>query len=86
VHDLADEHRTSSSPPGEAAYYEGLGHTRWHDAVTDLVADVTLFDGRSVRTRRGVLFATEDIEWVGAHARAPKAARAAREVDGAGRP
>jgi imidazolonepropionase-like amidohydrolase len=49
------------------------------------VANVTVFDGRSVGKRRGVLFGTDGIEWVGAHARAPKGAGAAREVDGAGK-
>ncbi|HZB79428.1 MAG TPA: hypothetical protein VE522_06250 [Actinomycetota bacterium] len=49
------------------------------------VADVSVFDGRSVRERQGVLFATEGIEWVGAHARDPKGVGAAREVDGAGK-
>ena len=49
------------------------------------VANVTVFDGRAVRKRQGVLFGTDGIEWVGAHARAPKSSRAAREVDGAGK-
>jgi imidazolonepropionase-like amidohydrolase len=49
------------------------------------VANVTLFDGRSVKRRQGVLFGTEGIEWGGAHARAPKSFAAAREVDGAGK-
>jgi len=47
------------------------------------VANVTLFDGKSIRKGQGVLFGTDGIEWVGAHARAPKGATAAREVDGA---
>jgi imidazolonepropionase-like amidohydrolase len=47
------------------------------------VANVTLFDGKSIRKGQGVLFGTNGIEWVGAHARAPKAASAARGVDGA---
>jgi imidazolonepropionase-like amidohydrolase len=49
------------------------------------VANVTLFDGRTIRKRQGVLFGTEGIEWVGAHARAPKGASGAREVVGAGK-
>jgi imidazolonepropionase-like amidohydrolase len=49
------------------------------------VADVTLFDGRTAKRRRGVLFDDEGIAWVGAHARAPREARGARPVDGAGR-
>jgi imidazolonepropionase-like amidohydrolase len=49
------------------------------------VADVTVFDGRTVKARRGVLFDEDGIRWVGAHARAPREARGARAVDGAGR-
>jgi imidazolonepropionase-like amidohydrolase len=49
------------------------------------VANVTVFDGRDVRKRQGVLFGADGIEWVGAHARAPKSAGAARDVDGGGR-
>jgi imidazolonepropionase-like amidohydrolase len=49
------------------------------------VADVTLFDGRTVKRRQGVLFGTDGIEWIGAHARAPKGVRESREVDGSGR-
>ena len=48
------------------------------------IPNVTLFDGRTVKKRQGVLFGTDGIEWVGAHARAPKSSGAAREVDGAG--
>ncbi len=48
------------------------------------VADVTLFDGRNVSTRRGVLISGGRIEWVGAHARAPRTAKAAVAVDGQG--
>ena len=48
-------------------------------------ANVTLFDGRTVRSKHGVLVSGGAIEWVGAHARAPRAARAAQEVPGAGR-
>jgi imidazolonepropionase-like amidohydrolase len=49
------------------------------------VANVTVFDGRTVKKRQGVLFGTDGIVWVGAHARAPKETSGAREVDGAGR-
>ena len=49
------------------------------------VADVTLFDGRGVKRRQGVLFGSEGIAWVGPHARSPREARSAREVEGAGR-
>ncbi|HXF74274.1 MAG TPA: amidohydrolase family protein [Actinomycetota bacterium] len=49
------------------------------------VANVTLFDGRTVRTRAGVLVSDGRIAWVGAHARAPREARAAHEVEGRGR-
>jgi imidazolonepropionase-like amidohydrolase len=49
---------------------------------TTYVANVTLFDGRAVKKRQGVLFGTDGIDWVGAHTRAPKGASAARGVDG----
>ena len=49
------------------------------------VANVTLFDGRSVRSKQGVLVDGATIGWVGAHARAPRGARSATEVDGRGR-
>ena len=48
-------------------------------------SDVTLFDGRTVKTKQGVLVSDGAVEWVGAHARAPRTARAAREEPGAGR-
>jgi imidazolonepropionase-like amidohydrolase len=47
-------------------------------------AGVTLFDGHRVRERAGVLTSGGTIDWVGAHRRAPREARAAVEVDGAG--
>jgi imidazolonepropionase-like amidohydrolase len=54
--------------------------------VTTYVGNVTVFDGRTTRSGRGVLIADDGrIAWVGAHARAPRGARAARGVDGAGR-
>jgi imidazolonepropionase-like amidohydrolase len=49
------------------------------------VSDVTLFDGRTVTAKRGVLVDDGRIEWVGAHARAPRAARAAHEEPGSGK-
>src|ERR671918_2205650 len=49
------------------------------------LANVTVFDGRTVKKRQGVLFGTYGIVWVGAHARAPKETSGAREVDGAGK-
>ena len=49
------------------------------------VADVTVFDGRSVKTKRGVLFGEDGIAWIGAHARAPRGTRDARTIDGSGR-
>jgi imidazolonepropionase-like amidohydrolase len=49
------------------------------------VADVTVFDGARVRRRQGVLVEGSRIAWVGSHARAPREARAARAVDGAGK-
>jgi imidazolonepropionase-like amidohydrolase len=48
------------------------------------LADLTLFDGAKVRAHQGVLIEGERIAWVGAHPRAPRAARDARAVDGAG--
>ncbi len=48
-------------------------------------ANVTLFDGRTLRTKAGVLTANGSMAWVGAHVRAPRIARAAHEVEGAGR-
>ena len=49
------------------------------------IANVTLFDGKTIKKRQGVLFGTDGIEWIGAHSRAPKGAGDAREVDGAGK-
>jgi imidazolonepropionase-like amidohydrolase len=49
------------------------------------LAGPTLFDGHSVRSKAGVLVADGLIQWVGAHARAPREARAAKVVEGAGR-
>lgn len=48
-------------------------------------SNVTLFDGRTLKTKAGVLTANGTIAWVGAHARAPREARAAREIEGTGR-
>ena len=47
-------------------------------------ANVTVFDGRTVKTKQGVHVAGGTIEWIGPHARAPRTARTAFEVDGAG--
>jgi len=47
--------------------------------------DATLFDGRIVRRRHGVLVEGGQIAWVGAHARAPREARAAASVACEGR-
>jgi imidazolonepropionase-like amidohydrolase len=48
-------------------------------------SNVTVFDGRTVKTKQGVHVAGGTIGWVGPHARAPRIARAAFEVEGAGR-
>ena len=48
-------------------------------------SNVTVFDGRTVKTKQGVHVAGGTIEWIGPHARAPRIARAASEVDGTGR-
>jgi imidazolonepropionase-like amidohydrolase len=53
--------------------------------VATYVANVTVFDGRSVRRRAGVLVSDGNVDWVGPHIRAPRAAGAADEVDGAGK-
>jgi imidazolonepropionase-like amidohydrolase len=53
--------------------------------VATYFADVTLFDGRTVRDVAGVLVSNGTIAWVGPHARAPRDAQAAVEVDGSDR-
>ena len=47
--------------------------------------NVTLFDGRTRRAKQGVLVDEGRIAWVGAHARAPRSARAAATLGVAGR-
>ena len=49
------------------------------------VSNVTLFDGRTVKQRAGVLVDEGRVAWVGAHARAPRSVRDADEIDGRGR-
>lgn len=49
------------------------------------LADATVFDGARVRRHAGVLVDDGRIAWVGPHARAPREASAAREVDARGR-
>ena len=49
------------------------------------ISDVTVFDGTRVRPHRGVLVDGDRITWTGPHARAPRAATDATEVDGSGR-
>jgi imidazolonepropionase-like amidohydrolase len=49
------------------------------------VSNVTVFDGRTVKTKQGVHVEGRTIGWVGPHARAPRIARAASEIDGSGR-
>ncbi len=49
------------------------------------ISNVTLFDGRTVKTKQGVHVAGGTIQWVGSHTRAPRAARAAEEIPGVGR-
>jgi len=48
-------------------------------------ANATLFDGRTLTTKAGVLVSNGTIAWVGSHARAPRETRAAAQVDGTGR-
>jgi imidazolonepropionase-like amidohydrolase len=54
------------------------------DVTRTYIADVTVFDGRRVRRRQGVLIDGDRISWVGAHARAPRDASGARQVGVAG--
>ena len=49
------------------------------------VSNVTVFDGRSVKQKAGVLVSEGRIAWVGPHARAPRSAREADEIEGRGR-
>jgi len=53
--------------------------------VGTYLANVSLFDGRTRRSKAGVLVEDGTIAWVGAHARAPKRMAAASEIDGSGR-
>jgi imidazolonepropionase-like amidohydrolase len=48
-------------------------------------SNVTVFDGRTLKTKQGVHVVGGAIEWTGAHARAPRIARAASEVEGTGK-
>jgi imidazolonepropionase-like amidohydrolase len=48
-------------------------------------SNMTVFDGRTVKTKQGVHVVGGAIEWVGPHARSPRIARAASEIEGAGR-
>ena len=45
---------------------------------------MTLFDGKTVKTKQGVLMDAGAIAWVGPHLRAPRAARSATPVEGTG--
>jgi imidazolonepropionase-like amidohydrolase len=54
-------------------------------SLATYIANVSLFDGRSLRTKAGVLVSDGRIAWAGAHARAPRAAAAASEIDGTAR-
>ena len=60
---------------------------RFDDAPTvpTYVSNVTLFDGLTLKQRAGVLVDEGRVAWVGAHARAPRSARDADEIDGRGR-
>jgi imidazolonepropionase-like amidohydrolase len=53
--------------------------------VATYFSGVTLFDGRTLKTKSGVLVSDGRISWVGPHARAPREARAAHEEEGRGR-
>ena len=49
------------------------------------LADATVFDGTRVRRHAGVLVREGRIDWVGPHARAPRDASRAREIDARGK-
>ena len=49
------------------------------------VSNVTVFDGKTTKQRAGVLVDEGQVVWVGAHARAPRSARDADEIDGRGK-
>lgn len=53
--------------------------------VATYVSNITLFDGRSVKQKAGVLVADGRIAWVGAHGRAPRMARDGDEIEGRGK-
>jgi imidazolonepropionase-like amidohydrolase len=53
--------------------------------VATYIRDVTLFDGRTVRTKAGVLVSDGTIAWEGSHRRAPRESRGAEEIDGTGK-
>ncbi len=53
--------------------------------MSTYIANVTVFDGQRARAKQGVLIEDDRIVWTGAHARAPKPARAAKAVEGAGK-
>jgi imidazolonepropionase-like amidohydrolase len=48
-------------------------------------ANATVFDGRRLLTKAGLLTTNGSIGWIGAHSRAPREARAAQEVDASGK-
>jgi imidazolonepropionase-like amidohydrolase len=53
--------------------------------VATYFGGLTLFDGKTVRAKHGVLVGDDGlIEWVGAHVRAPRRTGAAEAVDGSG--
>lgn len=49
--------------------------------MSTYLSNATVFDGERVRPRCGVLVVGSGIRWVGAHARAPRAARSAHDID-----
>jgi imidazolonepropionase-like amidohydrolase len=56
-----------------------------HIEVATYFGGVTLFDGKTVRAKHGVLVGDDGrIEWVGAHVRAPRRAGAAQAADSSG--
>jgi imidazolonepropionase-like amidohydrolase len=53
--------------------------------VATYIGGVSLFDGHTIRKKAGVLVSDGKIAWTGAHARAPREARAADGIDGSGK-
>jgi len=78
----------AGEPPACRKDGEDVGHRSGTESgdrsVTTYLANVTVFDGRTTKAKRGVLVGDDGkISWVGPHARAPRAAAGGASVDGA---